>query len=269
MDIQAQITLEELYAKNQTMKRLRSEFQIEQLAEHCEAHEIPIDFAVDLLAQMVLHKRANISLLIGTLHSHFGDTTAELQACCDMIWKAFDAQLVDFDELAGKFVILVDVPDDVYADLERFQYPLPLVIPPMEVRSNKETGYVTLKGSIILGKNHHEDDVCLDHVNRVNKTPYVINADTARMVANQWKNLDRPKVGEEPDEYKKRVKAFEKYDTVSRSVMESLYVTGDPLYLTHSFDKRGRCYAQGYHVNPQGSAWNKAVIEFAEQELVI
>jgi len=38
--------------------------------------------------------------------------------------------------------------------------------------------------------------------------------------------------------------------------------------LTHKYDKRGRCYSQGYHVNPQGNDWNKAVIEFAEKEPV-
>jgi DNA-directed RNA polymerase len=43
---------------------------------------------------------------------------------------------------------------------------------------------------------------------------------------------------------------------------------GNEFYLTHRYDKRGRCYAQGYHVNPQGNDWNKAVIELAEKEVV-
>ena len=268
MDIQNQIELEQLYAKNQTMSRLREEFSIPEIKDHLVLNEIPVPFGIDLLAQMVLHKRANMSLLVGTLHSHFGDDTAALQACADMICKASVADLVDFDEMSNKFVIRIDVPDKVREDLDRFQYPLPMVVEPLEVKTNRDTGYVTLKGSVILGKNHHSDDVCLDHINRVNKIPLAINPDTARMVANQWKNLDKPKEGEEKDEYAKRVKAFEKYDSVSREVMESLYMTEEPIYLTHSFDKRGRCYAQGYHVNPQGSAWNKAVVEFANQELV-
>jgi DNA-directed RNA polymerase len=38
--------------------------------------------------------------------------------------------------------------------------------------------------------------------------------------------------------------------------------------MTHKYDKRGRTYSQGYHIQPQGSDWNKAVIEFADKEIV-
>jgi DNA-directed RNA polymerase len=43
---------------------------------------------------------------------------------------------------------------------------------------------------------------------------------------------------------------------------------GNRFYLTHRYDKRGRTYAQGYHVNTQGNCWNKAVIELADEEVV-
>ena len=52
-----------------------------------------------------------------------------------------------------------------------------------------------------------------------------------------------------------------------REVMEALFMMGNEFYLTHRYDKRGRCYAQGYHVTTQGNPWNKAVIEFAHEEL--
>ena len=45
-------------------------------------------------------------------------------------------------------------------------------------------------------------------------------------------------------------------------------MAGNHFYLTHRYDKRGRTYAQGYYINPQGNEWNKAVLEFADKEIV-
>ncbi len=266
---EAQIELEELFAKNHLLPRLRREFQQPELVQHCEDHAIPLGFAVDLLAQMVLHRRATMSMLVGILHPHFGDSIFDLQACANMIELAADAGLVEFNALSWQFVLRFDVSDAVKTEIERFQYPLPMVVPPQEVETNRDTGYFTIRGSILLKDNHHDDDVCLDHINRVNRVPLVINADTARMVENQWKNLDRPKVGETREDYDARVRAFEKYDRVSREVIEAIYLIDQPFYLTHRYDKRGRCYAQGYHVTTQGNAWNKAMVEFAEREVVM
>jgi DNA-directed RNA polymerase len=39
-------------------------------------------------------------------------------------------------------------------------------------------------------------------------------------------------------------------------------------HLTHKVDKRGRIYSQGYHVNTQGAAFKKAMIELAKEELI-
>lgn len=270
MDMQNQIELEKLYNKNQVMKRLRAEFLIPEVIEHLEKNEIPLDFGIDLLCQMVLHKRANLETLVGLLHKHFGDTRTALQDCADMLLKAAQANLIDWHELAQKFVIRIDVTDDVRRDLDRFQYPLPLIVPPKEVKQNRDTGYYTSGGSIILKKNHHEDDVCLDHINRVNRIKFRLNPDTAIMVKNQWRNLDKPKECESKEEFEARKKAFEKYDTVSREVMEGILALSEDsgFWLTHRYDKRGRTYAQGYHVNPQGTPWNKAVVELWNQEVV-
>jgi DNA-directed RNA polymerase len=39
-------------------------------------------------------------------------------------------------------------------------------------------------------------------------------------------------------------------------------------WLTHKVDKRGRIYASGYHITTQGSAFKKASIELAHEEVV-
>lgn len=164
------------------------------------------------------------------------------------------------------FVVKFDITPDVQEELDRYQFPLPMVVEPKEVQDNKDTGYMLTRGSIILRDNHHNADVCLDHINRVNKVRFSINTVTATMVKNRWRNLDKPKEGESRDEFAKRKRAFEKYDRTAHDVIGLLTQEGNEFYLTHKYDKRGRIYCQGYHVNYQGTAWNKAVIEFADKE---
>ena len=273
-DLQTQIELERLFHKNQLMSRLRMEFRQPEIIAICTEHKLKVDFVIDLLSQMALHKRTRISVLVGILHHHFDESpvpTKNLQACVDMLCRSAEAQLVGVNPyLHEEFIIAVELKPEVWAELELFQYPLPMVVTPKPITNNRETGYLTGKGSVILKNgNHHEGDVCLDHLNRVNRVPLRINSETARMVKNQWRGLDRQKPGETKQEFQDRQAAFEKYDRNAKEVMEHLSVAGDQFWITHKYDKRGRTYAQGYHVNPQGTPWNKAVIEFAEEEVVV
>lgn len=269
MDTQTQINLELLYSKNQTMPRLRAWFDVPALEEHCKTHEIPKDFALDLLAQMVEHGKASISILVGILYKHFGDTLQDMQACADMIWKAAEVDLVDFDPTADLFFMRHSISAELQEEIDRYQYPLPMVVPPQELTHNRQTGYFTIKGSVILNDGHHEDDACLDHLNKMNQIPLTVNAETVRLVQNQWKNLDSCKPDETVEEFQKRRRAFHKYDQDSREVIEGLLTLGGPFWLTWKYDSRGRCYAQGYHVNPQGNQWSKASVEFYEEEIVV
>lgn len=261
-----QTELEALYSKNQTLKRIRLEFLESEVDFIGYFNELDInpDFALDLLVQMVLHKRTTLPILVAILRPHFGDT----QRTVDEIKRAAEADLVDWSPTLQQFIVKIDITPDVQAEIDQYQYPLPMIVKPRLVRDNRDTGYMLSSGSIILRKNHHDDDVCLDHINRMNRIRFSLDQDTARMIRNRWRNLDKPKTGETDNEFKKRVRAFEKYDRSSRAVMTKLLQYGNDFYLTHKYDKRGRSYCQGYHVNYQGAPWNKAVIELADKELV-
>ena len=43
---------------------------------------------------------------------------------------------------------------------------------------------------------------------------------------------------------------------------------GNKFYLNHKVDKRGRIYCSGYHITTQGTAFKKASIELAHEEIV-
>jgi hypothetical protein len=265
--LEFQIEIETLFHKNQLFPRIRAEF------EECEfdfkalmrQHDIDPKFGFDLLIQMVLHKRAALAALVGALRKHFD---GDCQRTVDELTKAVHADLIDWSPAGRQFIVRFGISPDVQADLDRYQYPLPMVVPPQELLDNRDTGYYTSRNSVILRQNHHDEDVCLDHLNHVNRTKFRINRDVAATVKNRWRNLDKPKEDEEVGEYQKRVKAFEKYDRTAFDVMDHLgLATEGEFYLTHKVDKRGRTYCQGYVVNYQGTAWNKAVIEFANQEV--
>ncbi|MNX99393.1 hypothetical protein D3C86_1318360 [compost metagenome] len=143
-----------------------------------------------------------------------------------------------------------------------------MVVRPRLVRTNRDTGMLNTGGSLILKNNHHEGDICLDHINRSNDIKFTINFHVADMVKNQWKGLDKAKPGEPREEFEKRKRAFVKYDRTARDVMKLITEHGNEFWLLHKYDKRGRTYCQGYHVNFQGSPWNKAIVEFANKEII-
>lgn len=275
----SQVQLEMIYAKHHLKFALATEFISMGAAEQLAEMEIPAAFGLDLMVQIFLHKQAEIGTLIGMLHHHFkyGKNANDnpMQACADMILKACEMDVVDHAFIndgssdMAKHMIYVrhdDIDPDLLDRLDQLQYPLPMIEQPSTVSNNKQTGYKTIRGSLILKGNHHDDDICVDHINRVNQVTLAINPDVVAFVQNRWRNLDKAKPGEDQKKFQARKKAFEKYDRVSREVIEAMLAHGNRFWLTNRYDKRGRTYSQGYHVNFQGADWNKACIEFADKE---
>ena len=266
-----QLNMEKLYHKNQTLPRLYKEYESERefFEPLFDEHGIPHAFGYDLMVQMALHKRANLPTLVGILRRHFKDSGPnQLQDTADMLLACCKADIVNWFRDLLMFVVKWNITEDVQEDLDRYQYPIPMVVEPKEIKTNSDTGYLTGSGSVILKNNHHEGDVCLEHLNRMNKIELSINFQVGTFIQNKWRHLDKVKPKESRKDYNARVKAFNKYDRTSRDVMDALAFTENRFYLTHKYDKRGRVYCQGYHVSYQGTAWNKAVIEFANKEIV-
>jgi hypothetical protein len=263
-----QLELEKLYSKNQTLPRIRQEFidcpEID-FTGFFEANDISPKFGFDLLAQMALHKRCPLPTLVNILRHHL---EGNCQATADLLLKCAELDLVDWDPALQLFVVVFTLAQSVQDELDLYQYPLPMVVEPQRLESNTDSGYLTGGGSVILRHNHHEDDVCLDHLNRMNRIRFSLDLDTASMVKLKWKGLDKQNEDETREDFEKRKKAFSKYKRTTQQVMDTLLVHGNEFYLTHKYDKRGRIYCQGYHVNYQGAPWNKAVIQLADKEYV-
>jgi hypothetical protein len=264
MDFENQKMLETMFNKRQTMALLRSELTNDAgVMQAIESSAVDPEFAMDLLSQMILHKRATVPTLVGLLKGHFD---GDLQATANALEICAQEDLVDFNTDTEQFILVFDTDEATHALLRQYQYLPPMIVPPLEVTSNRGSGYVTkANDSLLLKDNHHDGDICLDSINRFNRVALTSNLNVVRKIRNHWKGIDKPKDFETFEEFQKRVKAFERYEKDAFFTISLLAEMGNRFHLTHS----GRTYAQGYHIKVQGNCWNKAVAELAEPEYVL
>ena len=278
---EAETELEKLFDKNQLKPRLRDWFGSPEFIDFVKSkgmsESVTPKFCIELCATMAMMKRATPGALIGILYKEFLTDAGKhvaMQECAHALEECVDADLVDYSMNQQMFIIRLDIDHITRQELDRYQYPLPMVVQPKVLRSNTQNGYVsreTGRGLVVLkaGRQaplYEQADVCLDHLNRMNSIPLTLNMQTAELIDNEWKHIDRRKPGETPAQFELRRKAFEKYDQSSKDVMHALMGIRDRFWLTHKYDRRGRTYCQGYHVNYQGTSWNKACIEFYQKE---
>jgi hypothetical protein len=262
MSKENQIELEKLFIKNQLIDRLTQEF----------THLTEDKFILNLLVQMTLHKQTNVETLVGLLHKHFVtknvDISTACQQCADRLLLAAEEDWVDYDFETKNFIVKYDISQDVRDEIEKYQYPLPMIIKPKTITHNKESGYLTIDISILLKSKTNNNDVNLDHINTLNKIPLSVNSYIINNTKNNWKNIDKPQQDESIFQYKQRVKNYNTYVNNTKDITNALVIAGNKFYITNRYDKRGRTYSSGYHINPQGNQWNKAAIEFYNKELI-
>lgn len=257
MDYENQQMLERIFNAHQTVPLLRAQFLKAGVKE---------PFRQDLLAQMVLHRQANLPTLVGLLRHYFQD---DLQLTADAILLCAQADDVDFDPTRNVFILRYDVDQKTHDLINQYRYLPPMIVPPQKLKHNMSSGYLTIeRDSLILRDNHHDGDIGLQSLNTFNAIPLSINQEVVKGIGNTWKGIDKQKPDETLMDYQARVKAFEKYEQDSYWMLAMMIEMGNEFYLTHKVDKRGRTYAQGYHINTQGNSWNKACVEFHNQEVI-
>lgn len=258
-----QTDLETLYSKYQLLPVLREQFG-EFLTDNNMAGD---DFEMhkDMLSQIYLHRQADVVTMVGILSPKHGTP----QEVADKLVMAAEFDLIDYNEMTGKFIVKYEVSDDVVQMLERYQYPLPMITEPNKVTQNNETGYETIKNSVVLnGSPYFKDkDMCLDHLNRANSVALELNFETITSAEGKFKQPKR-KPEESFDDHRKRVRQATVFFGSSLEIMEGLSEITDKIYITHRYDRRGRCYASGYHISTQGDDYKKAVLQLANKEVI-
>ena len=209
--------------------------------------------------------------VVAQLASHvgFSEKKEGIQTMSEIIAILAETDVYDLfrDPTKGKYSSVyirsnVNLTNALKLDLERSCYIPPMVVKPEVLTHNRSSGYLTVKGdSLILGKgnNHHDGDICLDVLNIMNSVELNLDVDflsTVEELPNH--ELDTEEKREQWEDFKKQSYYF-----------YSLLVNqGNHIYLTHKVDKRGRIYAQGYHITTQGTSFKKASLELAKKEIV-
>lgn len=284
MDFENQKMIEFMFNERQASRLVEHELtacrQLMELIDRlCRMHSLlRQDYCLRLLTHIALVKRASPDALVGLLHDCFEDTHDNpWQASAQALEIAIQTDLVDFDLTHGEHgqVVVRWALDEKTEDLVRqYQYLPPMTVPPLPAGhngNNRGGGYLTVHGdSLILQDrfNHHDGWICTDSLDKFNQVPLSINVQVVQQIRNQWSSLDKPKQDESHEDYRKRVVAFERYEKDSYLTLALMIEMGNRFHVTHKVDKRGRTYCQGYHINPQGTTWNKACIELADRELV-
>lgn len=185
-------------------------------------------------------------------------TIAEIMAVL-CLTDAFD--IIKENRMASLAIISrLPLSDDLLRFIKQSQYLPPMVCTPLPVENNYSSGYLTHNDSLILGTgNHHDGDLCLDVINKLNQVPLKLATDFLSVAEEDPTfDLDTPEKKEQWGAFKRQ--SYEFYLLIAQY--------GNRFHLTHKVDKRGRIYAQGYHINTQGTAFKKAMVELAEEELV-
>jgi hypothetical protein len=261
---QTQQDLETIFSKYQLLPELRREYG-EFLSKTIDKNNPDFELYVDILVQIYLHKQADIETMVGILSPKYGNP----QEVANKLITACEKDILDYNQNTKRFVVIHSISPDIEAMLERYQYPLPMIIPPKILRSNKSSGYLTIDTPVVLnGSSYFKDkDLCLDHLNKANQVALCLDF---LVIDSPQGKYSKPikKINEDSKEYLKRVKQATVFFTSSMEIMRAIGDLTSKFYLTHRYDRRGRVYASGYHINTQGSDYYKAVIQLANKELI-
>ena len=249
MNDQTQMKLEALYDKNKQIPRLTKLYS--------EITDEPL--AIKLLVHMAIHKRMTVATALGILKTSEG-----FEKAIEVIESCVQQQAVLYQD--GMLIVVIEPSDEIQKEMALYMFPPPMVVEPLKVRRNNETGYLTSKGSVLTRGSHTNDDVCLDVINHLNQMKFTLDLEVLK-TSSAYKSLLKPKEGETILDYKKRERQWKKFNKETRELIKNHYSDIEKIYFTHRYDKRGRIYCRGYHLNYQGDEWRKAIIQFEPEHL--
>ena len=185
-------------------------------------------------------------------------TVAELMAVLCQT-DAFDISK-ESKQASLMVVSCIPLSEHLIEFIENSQFLPPMVCEPLELTHNFSSGYLTHNDSLILGSgNHHDGDLCLDVLNTMGKVALKLDTDFLSTVE------------EEPTfdlDSQEKIDQWKRFKEQSYMFYTLLATQGNRFFFNHKVDKRGRIYASGFHLNPQGTSQKKAMLEFANEEVV-
>ena len=170
-----------------------------------------------------------------------------IQACEDIYYEVIIGEHIMVNSL-----YMVEPSTYEYIGLRT--YAPPMLVEPKEWINNSEGGYYDTPINCILGSvhNQHNEKQALDVLNLLQKIEWRLNPTVLEME-------------EEANKAFKSVGSHEQFLAMALDSKATYDKYADrPFWFIHQFDKRGRMYMKGYHINLQASGYKKALLDFSE-----
>lgn len=261
MSREVQEKLERTYNKNILLKRVFSEITGDMdLQGIVKDSGCDVDLTNKALAFLAIYKRFDLSTMVAILFKPEGKQS--LDEVIHQVELMIEKKLVHYDPDEKKAIVRFELDDTVQAEIGCFQYPLPLVVKPKLLKHNMASAYfLKNKQSVLLNDHKTKKDVDLEHLNLMNQVAFTVNKTVYAKAVNKW----TPKTDSDPSQTRRQMERFNKYCKVSQDIIME---NGNKFYFSHRYDYRGRTYCEGYYLNYQGNDYCKAILEFANKEIV-
>ena len=190
---------------------------------------------IAITAMVCLYRRLPLEALVNLFRHEESQAIATLaeQLTCSG-WIHWDPDREEF--------VTSQLPQNLERQVFDKRYPMPMVCQPRMLQDELDSPYLTeARSQSVLGE-YSGQTTNLATLNTLNGIRLRIN----RTVQDQA-----------PDPFKDD----DKFRRDSAEVFSR--IQDQAFHLTWQFDFRGRVYARGYHINPQGDDWHKHTIQFA------
>lgn len=228
-----------------------------------------------LIARVVLDGQATAQALVGMMYNKLRSYKHKQHIIDIMLNAVSSSKFIEVNRV-GMYLMFTcknKLPKEIADKRKQLSYVLPSIDIPLKITNNSMIGYKTINQSIICGGvlKHHDKPLNLNHINRVNRTPYRVD--------NRIQFLVTPKFDSEPKmkddgNMESELDVSKRFETWSQLMDELpakaklMAQNGNRFYIHHRFDNGGRCYAKAHHFNYQSIAYIKAMIQSYNKEIV-
>ena len=219
------------------------------------------ELIIAVWAITLLNKTLTIQAITGMIAGRIGleGVVASATTAAEVIAVISKSGLITIDRRGAGKTILVRTQYKINKDIPTLNRHMPLTTRPPIVTKNYDSDL----GSMILGgaAKHHEGNICLDHINRMNQIELTLNEPFLCKMEETPSNKLKLDTQQKRDQWRDFIEgSYDMYIKLAR-VHKSFF-------LGHSKDTRGRSYAINYYVSTQGSSFKKAAVQLANKEIV-
>ena len=225
----------------------------------------------DMLPVVIIHKSILVDGLFSALYHQVNDAKYTYMDIANALNYALSNSLLKITEngyLQSDLALSMIEQDEV----DKYGVDNPMVIKPHRIANYNQRGYYYTRGTCLLKNDRTFEenksiDLRLEHLNLVNSIQYKINTLCLEFPNNTHKV---PSADKEEGVREVNWNTWLRFKKNQVALIQEYLDTYDGIcYITNSYDKRGRCYAKGYLINPQGTGFDKNILVLAHEEDLI